>query len=66
MWTILWIYLFIGTIVGLFIETTIRMDGQSVNMSERFWVITVWPLMLSIFLYYFFKHIFFNIDDDDE
>lgn len=66
MWTILWLYLFIGTIVGLFIETTIRMDGQSVNMSERFWMITVWPLMLSIFLYYFFKHIFFNIDDDDE
>jgi hypothetical protein len=66
MWTILWIYLFIGTIVGLFLETTIRMDGQSVNMSERFWIITVWPLMLSIFLYYFFKHIFFNIDDDDE
>lgn len=65
MWTILWIYLFIGTIVGLFIETTIRMDGESVNMSERFWVITIWPLVLSIFLYYFFKHIFFNIDDDE-
>ena len=61
----LWIYLFIGTIVGLFIETTIRMDGESVNMSERFWMITVWPLMLSIFLYYFFKHLFFNIDDDE-
>ena len=29
MWTILWIYFFIGTIVGLFIETTIRY-GQSV------------------------------------
>ena len=61
----LWIYLFIGTIVGLFIETTIRMDGESVNMSERFWMIIVWPLMLSIFLYYFFKHMFFNIDDDE-
>ena len=66
MWTILWIYLFIGTIVGFFIETTIRMDGETVSMSERFWMITVWPLMLSIFLYYFFKHMFFNIDDDDE
>jgi len=65
MWTILWLYLFIGTIVGLFLETTIRIEGQSVNMSERFWMITVWPLMLSIFLYYFFKHIFFNIDDDE-
>lgn len=65
MWTILWIYFFIGTIVGLFIETTIRMDNQSVSMSERFWIVTVWPLMLSIFLYYFFKYIFFNIDDDE-
>lgn len=65
MWTILWIYLFIGTIVGLFLETTIRMSSQSVNMSERFWFITLWPLMLLIFLYYFFKHIFFNIDDDE-
>jgi len=65
MWTILWLYLFIGTIVGLFLETTIRIEGQSVNMSERFWMITVWPLMLSIFLYYFFKHIFFNMDDDE-
>ena len=62
----LWIYFFIGTIVGLFIETTIRMDGESVNMSERFWMITVWPLMLSIFLYYFFKHLFFNLDDDED
>jgi len=61
----LWIYLFIGTIVGLFIETTIRMNGESVDMSERFWMISVWPLMLSIFLYYFFKHLFFNIDDDE-
>ena len=65
MWTILWIYFFIGTIVGLFLETTIRMSSQSVNMSERFWFITLWPLMILIFLYYFFKHIFFNIDDDE-
>lgn len=65
MWVILWIYLFIGTIVGLFLETAIRMSSQSVNMSERFWFITLWPLMLLIFLYYFFKHIFFKIDDDE-
>lgn len=65
MWTILWIYLFIGTIVGLFLETTIRISSQSVNMSERFWMITLWPIMLLIFLYYFFKHMFFNINDDE-
>ena len=65
MWTILWIYLFIGTIVGLFLETTIRISSQSVNMSERYWMITLWPIMLLIFLYYFFKHMFFNINDDE-
>ena len=61
---ILWVYLFIGTIVGLFLETMIRMDNNYVNMYERFWVITLWPLMLMIFIYYFLKHLFFNIDDE--
>jgi len=62
----LWIYLFIGTIVGFFIETMIRIGGESINMSERFWLLTMWPLMLIIFLYYFFKHLFFNLDDDED
>jgi len=61
---ILWLYLFIGTIVGLLLETMVRMSYSSVNMYERFWLITLWPLMLLIFLYYFFKHLFFNIDDE--
>ena len=64
MLNILWVYLFIGTIVGLFLETMIRMDNNYVNMYERFWVITLWPLMLMIFIYYFLKHLFFNIDDE--
>jgi len=64
MLNILWIYLFIGTIVGLFLETMIRMDNNYVSMYERFWVITLWPLMLMIFIYYFLKHLFFNIDDE--
>jgi len=64
MLNILWIYLFIGTIVGLLLETMVRMSYNSVNMYERFWLITLWPLMLLIFLYYFFKHLFFNIDDE--
>jgi len=64
MLNILWVYLFIGTIVGLFLETMIRMDNNYVNMYERFWVITMWPLMLMIFIYYFLKHLFFNIDDE--
>ena len=66
MWTILWIYLFIGTIVGLFIETMIRVSGNKINSPERFWLITTWPFMLLVFVYYFFIHIFFNIKDDDE
>ena len=64
MLNILWIYLFIGTVVGLLLETMVRMSYNSVNMYERFWLITLWPIMLLIFLYYFFKHLFFNIDDE--
>jgi len=64
MLNILWIYLLIGTIVGLLLETMVRISYNSVNMYERFWLITLWPLMLLIFLYYFFKHLFFNIDDE--
>jgi len=64
MLNILWVYLFIGTIVSLLLETMVRMSYNSVNMYERFWLITLWPLMLLIFLYYFFKHLFFNIDDE--
>jgi len=60
----IWIYLLIGTIVGLFLETMVRISYNSVNMYERFWLITLWPLMLMIFMYYFFKHLFFNIDDE--
>ena len=64
MLNILWVYLFFGTIVGLLLETMVRMSYNSVNMYERFWLITLWPIMLLIFLYYFFKHLFFNIDDE--
>jgi uncharacterized protein YacL len=60
----IWTYLFIGTIVGLLLETMVRMSYNSVNMYERFWLITLWPLMLMIFMYYFLKHLFFNIDDE--
>jgi len=42
----------------------VRISYNSVNMYERFWLITLWPLMLMIFMYYFFKHLFFNIDDE--
>jgi FtsH-binding integral membrane protein len=62
MWTLFWIYLFIGTIVGLIIESTIRWTGEDVNGIERFWLITVWPLMVLIFIFYFLRSLF-GIDD---
>mgnify|MGYP003348276665 CR=1 FL=1 len=62
MLNIIWIYLLIGTIVGLFIEYTIRWTGDEVNGIERFWLITIWPLMVLIFVYYFFRSLF-GIDD---
>ena len=62
MLNIIWIYLLIGTIVGLFIEYTIRWTGDEVNGIERFWLITIWPLMVLIFVYYFLRSLF-GIDD---
>ena len=58
----IWIYLLIGTIVGLVIEYTIRWTGNEVNGIERFWLITIWPLMVLIFVFYFLKGLF-DIDD---
>lgn len=58
----IWIYLLIGTIIGLVIEYTIRWTGNEVNGIERFWLITIWPLMVLIFVYYFLRSLF-GIDD---
>jgi len=58
----IWIYLLIGTIVGLVIEYIIRWTDNEVNGIERFWLITVWPLMVLIFVYYFLRSLF-GIDD---
>ena len=55
-------YLLIGTLVGLIIEYTIRWTGDDVNGYERFWLISVWPIMVLIFVYYFLRSLF-GIDD---
>lgn len=62
MLTTLWIYLFVGTIIGFFIEYTIRWTGSDISWSERFWLISVWPIMVLIFVYYFLRSLF-GIDD---
>ena len=55
-------YLLVGTVIGLILENTIRWTGEDVNGIERFWLITVWPLMVLIFIFYFLRSLF-GIDD---
>jgi hypothetical protein len=56
-------YFIIGCIVGMFLETTIRLNNENVNNIERLWLVVLWPLMISIFIFYFIKHLFF-IDNE--
>jgi len=56
------LYLLCGTIVGFLLERTIRWTGEGVSGIERFWLITGWPLMLLIFVYYFIVGIFGSDD----
>ena len=64
MLNIIWLYLFIGTIIGLFMEIMIRITNNSVNSYERFWLISSWPFIVLIFLYFLLKHLFYNINDE--
>jgi len=46
------IYLLVGTIVGFGLETIIRaFTDMEVNGWERLSLITLWPIMVVIFLY---------------
>jgi len=46
------IYLLVGTIVGFGLETIVRaFTDDEVNGWERLSLITLWPLMVIIFLY---------------
>lgn len=56
------LYLLVGTIVGFLLERTIRWTGEEISGIERFWLITGWPLMLLVFVYYFIVGIFGSDD----
>ncbi len=56
------LYLLIGTIIGFVLERTIRWVGEEVSGNERFWLVTLWPIMVLAFIYYFFVGLF-NSDD---
>ncbi len=53
------IYLLAGTIVGFGLETIVRaFTDDEVNGWERLSLITLWPLMVVIFLYNLIKGFF--------
>jgi len=54
------LYLLAGTFVGLLLERAVRRNGDDVSGWERLWVITLWPIMGSIFLFHFIKAFFGN------
>lgn len=56
------LYLLVGTIIGLFLEKSIRLVGEDVSVIQRFWIITCWPLMILVFIYYFILGIFNSND----
>ena len=56
------LYLLVGTSVGFFLERMIRWVEEDVSGIERFWLITCWPLMILIFMYYFLVGIFGSDD----
>jgi hypothetical protein len=48
-------YLLVGTIVGFFLEKAVVATGNHLSLLERASVIILWPIMLAIFIFYFFK-----------
>lgn len=51
-------YLLVGTIVSFLLENTIRSAQMDVTFGERLWMITLWPVMVVVFIYNFFKGFF--------
>jgi len=51
-------YLLIGTTIGFILERTIRWTGEGVSSIERFWLITLWPIIILVLVYYFFVGLF--------
>jgi len=48
-------YLLVGVVIGFLLEHTIRWTGNSVSFGERLWMITLWPIMIVVFVVYFIK-----------
>jgi len=48
-------YLLVGVVIGFLLEHTIRWTGSSVSFGERLWMITLWPIMIVVFVVYFIK-----------
>jgi len=51
-------YLLAGTAVAFVLEIVVRAAGFEVSLGERAALITLWPLMLVIFLFNFIKGLF--------
>ena len=52
------LYLLIGTIIGFVLEALIRWTNDNVNLGERIAIITLWPLMIVVFLFNLIKGMF--------
>jgi len=48
------IYFLIGTAVGFIMETINRFSKEpnKINMGERLLIVVLWPLMLTLFIYF--------------
>ena len=44
------LYLLVGTIIGFLMEEMFRWADEDVSGIERFWLVTLWPLMILIFI----------------
>ena len=51
-------YLLAGTAVAFVLEAVVRKVGFDVSLGERAALITLWPLMLLVFLFNFIKGLF--------
>jgi len=56
------LYLLVGTIIGFLMEKMFRWVDEDVSGIERFWLVTLWPLMILIFIYYLLVGIFDSND----
>jgi len=50
-------YLLSGVFIGLWIEIMVVAIGLEVDWKERFSLITLWPVMVLIFIYYLIKEL---------